>query len=236
MKRKPQLAPRLLQSIEPDPRLSWWEDGSFRKYALSFFTKNRWRLPEWVSGEYDDMLSEAYLYFLETCRRYHFAVERKHLMRLYSMVMMSKVTELSYRGTLDRACKSTEKASDSMNLFDENEVGGFDDDQKHASQVPFDELGAMLHLPLSNQSSFEQMETVVNLTSLSKEAVSLLKILLDDSVEFGKEVRDSMRPRTGKEASRPRETTNERFCRLVGADPNKVDLAYELRWCLGAFG
>lgn len=195
-KHKPQLRPRLLQG--PDPRRDWWQSGSFQKYANQFALKHHWRCASWIALV--DLRDDAYLCFLETCARYYWAIEQKHLMALYKRCMFTMITEKSYRGTFDQLC---DRAAPDPGDPDCSELTDF--------------VGSI------EGDGLEQLEFRLLLGKLPKELKELLYCLLHDSQEL---LSSTPTPR-GKMVTR--ETTNERFCRLVRLDPRVHHLAQDLR-------
>ncbi len=182
---KPQLRPRLLAG--EDRRCEWWLEGSFHRYADRFCLQHHWRCPRWMGLE--DLQDAAYLWFLETCHRYYWAVERRHLMALYKLVMYSRMTVLSQKVL---------------------EVGVGVSGEELVDRKADNALDALVG---------DGLEVMELLTALPEELKQLLQCLLTDSLE-------ALAPRPQEVG---RETRNELFCRLVGADPAKVNLSAQLR-------
>ena len=193
---KRRLHPHLL--IGEDPRRAWWGLRTFYQFASNFCFRNNWRTPHNYSQE--ELMREAYLQFLETCRRYYWVVEHKHLMALFKQRLHSWMTELSYRGSLDKLC-----------LPDGSQA-----DDESRGCVSVQNCGADAH---------QEMELYVVLQKLPAELKEVVQCLLSDSRELLQVRRKKQHP-----FDTPiRETNNERMCRLVGKDPTKVNLSQALR-------
>lgn len=187
------LRAKLLQSTEQDPRLGWWDSGSFKGYAISYCHRNQWRVPSYLQLE--DLVSEAYAAFLDSCRRYPWAIEKKHLMHLYKMYLSCVITDLTYRGSFDKLCIS--------------------ELQVDKEDAPVDAIS------LVAGDGLEVLELKASLCNLPTELLDVLRALLSDSIEL----LQTKTYKEGRKYKKVRETTNERLCRLVGKDPAKVNLA-----------
>lgn len=70
-------------------------DESATKWMFKFFHANQWRLPEWM--DWDDFVKMGEEAYYEARHRYPTAIDRPHIMRLFQLVLFSRVTSLATR-------------------------------------------------------------------------------------------------------------------------------------------
>ena len=167
-------------------------DAGARNWLYKFSKKQYWRVAAWI--DFDDLIQDGYIEYLEVLRRYPQAVEPSHKMRLFQLCFRSRIEDLVRAHT-----KQIDDArSDIVEAFD----------------------GEAVLLP----DSFTFQSLVEKAPQIIKDALALF-------------VNDKLREELQKPFVRydngRRETLNDRFCKLLGTDPNTIDVAGQLKSYFG---
>lgn len=91
-------------------------DAGARNWLYKFAQRQYWRVAAWI--DYDDLVQDGYIEYLEVLRRYPQAVEPSHKMRLFQLCFRSKIEDLVRANT-----KQIDDArSDLVEIFDGDAV------------------------------------------------------------------------------------------------------------------
>src|SRR6202035_4366678 len=66
-------------------------------WMIKFAHKNYWRMASWI--EFDDLCQEGYAAYAEVAQRYPAAIEPQHRMRLFQLVLRSRIEDLAMART-----------------------------------------------------------------------------------------------------------------------------------------
>jgi hypothetical protein len=72
-------------------------DAGARNWMYAYAKKNYWRVAAWI--DYDDLIQDGYIEYLEVVRRYPQATEASHKMRLFQLCFRSKIEDLVRRNS-----------------------------------------------------------------------------------------------------------------------------------------
>lgn len=176
-----------------------WFDYKLRGWVYKTARANLWRVPSWYT--LDDLIHDGYLCFMACHRRYGTANRQQ-------LIALARVAYGNHIATLARSKRLGEDV-----LF--------------SDAAPKDEVGfAETKLPAT-----PELGTLWSLlASAPKEVVGVLEIALSLDADVYQRTRWRREPtsrgavRLRRRRRKLRETTNEHFCRLLGLDPDAVDL------------
>lgn len=177
-------------------RVCWepqWE-GAIAGYAHNYCARNYWRVASFM--DYEDMIQESYIKYLQCVRKYPRVVEPQHFMRLFQVALMNHFNTLS------------NKASEAGDRVDSVQ---YDPDEGEERSIFDNMVGDVKH----------NGDLAVAYSQMPQEARQCLLLMLDDDEGVFRQRRKKRELRRGLWK---RETTNQFWCRIIGADPNKVDL------------
>ena len=142
----------------------------------------------------EDLIQDGYVQFYRCCHRYG-ATEPRHFMALFKRCYSNHITDLANERTATKAETSL------------SDLGVVDDTAFYERAAGQDDLSAIATL----------------LVGAPKEVVDVLRMFTTDAARALREPYDQGGRRKRGQVH-ARETTNERWCRLLGYDPNEVDL------------
>ena len=173
--------------------------------------KNHWRVARWM--DLDDLVQEGYLCYCIVEERYVDAKDVRQRMALLKTVFTNRLHDLANNRTrLVDAGLAEYCFTDLTPVYEDGESN-------------IESIVAALADPDSRSA-----ELSVVLAGASEYVRSALKLFTtDDGLN---RLRSAYRLRRGEGDHLIRETFNERLCRLIGCDPDKVNVASELRACL----
>jgi hypothetical protein len=172
-------------------------EGPISGWAANYIKKNYWRVAGYL--EFEDLIQDAYWKFLVCRDAYPHVIEPQHFMALFKKAYINHFTDLSNARTA---------TPDYIPLQRHPNV-----DANKAENIEVDVVGE-----LNNAGP-----VLVAFSELPEEARMLLDKLFEISAEQIEGGKDK-KTRIGRGLFL-RETTNECLCRLVGADPKKINLA-----------
>lgn len=175
-------------------------DEGMRGWIISTAKKNYWRVASYY--ELDDLIQDGYLCYAKCHSRYrHLTIkrhplkdDRRRFMALVQIAFINHITTLSWKRT----------RLDPVPL----------------SAITQSETGQAVSLEALLPSAPEEASVAVLLASAPAEIKQLFQVLVDEALSLG----DMLRQKGSRRRDIRRETSNEYFCRLVGLDPQKVDL------------
>lgn len=178
-------------------------DGAISGWAVNHIKKNYWRVGH--LHDFEDLISDAYLKFLECKQRYEGEVtEPKHFMALFKRAFSNHIHDLSVKHTEIRE-----------HIFD-----GYSED------LVFEDILAVC-------IGDENPGFMMALIDKAPPEVKLFINLLDDD-EFLKKLREGRRYRNlinymGRKTYRVKETNNQLICRLLGLDSKRINIINAVR-------
>ncbi len=164
--------------------------GAIEGWATNYINKNYWRIE--AQHDFDDLLQDAYLYFLICVNRYPYVIEPAHFMALFKRCFINHINSLARQSS---------------------------------------PIEAINILTLINPDNYGYLTVLLN--EAPEEIKCLLRTIFDEK-EASSFRAPCVRYKEGKKNSRAkRETTNEKFCRILGYDPKQINLVDMLRQYLG---
>lgn len=182
----------------PRPRRQHRLDKGLRGWIVNTAKRNHWRVAAWYDLE--DLIQDGYVCYAKCNQRYGHVRDQAHFMALVKTTYIHHITDLANNRTncletLVDTSHARRKAVSKNYRLNEYEDANDMLSRLAGGVHPDAEFVAMLH-------------------SLPKELKLLLTCLLNDA-KYHPYIR-------GKDGTF--ETNNEFFCRLIGADPMKVNL------------
>lgn len=177
------------------------DDGA-RGWLIKTATKSFWRVSKWY--ELDDLIQDGYLCYYKVCQRYPTATDVPHRMALFKITYINFIHDLATRRT-----KSVTE------VLDSDLQTGSDDliDQSFIATLAECPLSGMIEVGAILASAPERVRAALELFTTEAGLKTLRSAY--------------RRQRGGKHLVR--ETMNQRLCRVLGYDPEKVNLTRELR-------
>lgn len=92
-------------------------EGPIEGWAKNYITKNRWRVEDYI--DFDDLMQDAYEYFLIVRDRYPDITEPKHFMALFKRCLSNHFHDLSKTRTRHENTMAVETSEASQTVADE---------------------------------------------------------------------------------------------------------------------
>lgn len=175
-------------------------DDGMRGWIVTTAKKNYWRVASYY--ELDDLIQDGYLCYSKCYSRYrHLTIkrhplkeDRRRFMALVQVAFVNHITTLAWKRTRL--------------------------DATPLSAITQAETGQAVSLEALLPEAPEEASVAALLASAPVEIKRLFQVLVDDALSFSDMLR---RKGTGRRRI-GRETSNEYFCRLIGLDPQQIDI------------
>jgi len=183
-------------------------DNGIRGWMVSYAHRNLWRVASFYQLE--DLIQDGYVKFAELRRSYPDITDARHVMGLFKRMYSNHINDLSNQRTPEMTMLNKDKTKTRVRVL-----------ELAVSQV----LGA--------DQSEERFYENVPLTAMEPELGTIMQKIASAPAELGELMRIFMTDIGQRQINRPcrrdrrglRESTNEKLCRAISADPKKVDLA-----------
>lgn len=179
-------------------------DEGARRWLLKAARKNYWRVSSWY--DLDDLIQEGYFAYYYTVRRYPKVKHPPHRMALFKLVFNSVICNLANART--RSISEVQ-----FSALERGTPGGASDEI----------AAAFIDGVAADPSIIEALPALARAPEYVRRAVALFA----DGAS-----RKALRAPYKATRGKPRETLNERICRLVGCDPREVDIVGGIKACL----
>ncbi len=189
-------------------------DGPIVGWSKNYIRKNQWRMD--YLYEFEDLLQEAYIKFLHCKFKYPKVIEPKHFMSLYQSSLINHFNNLSNKSKYRNRFVALQSESD-----------------PHENYLHQQKLSVKLKQPTENSYG----DVAVLLSNAPLPIKKLINAFLDNDKIF--EFRKiSRRTKCGHTTLSDggmgiRETTNQKYCRIIGCDPSKINIVKAVRYYFG---
>lgn len=196
-------------------------DKGARGWLYNYVKKNLWRYPEWM--DFEDLIDYGVECYYVARRKYPTATERKHIMRLFMLVVHSRFTNLAVRKGRNRSidCVFFDNVRDAYgSSWDITTVPG-----EQPIEQALDALPNTLRRLVMRLIQEGHLGDPKSLPPISKGLWFWEPIPRDQSSSLANPL---------QRGEHHRETFNERLCALGGFDPQRLNLPDIIRLFLTA--
>lgn len=174
-------------------------EGPVEQWTIKFLRKNQWKVSS--RYEFEDLKQESYIKFLICYDRYASVNNLSHFISLYQSCVRNMMNDMS------------------LSIYKERE---------HLYEPAFDEDPDDIFRLIMNYDHAGDL--LIEFNRASPELKLFLQALCGDKGScFGDRFHGGYKKTRKGNKIAIRETSNEHYCRLMGFDPERVNIIYELK-------